>query len=240
VKDGRVGAILVAAGRSTRMGFDKLRAPLGDRPVLAWSLAALTASPAVERVVLVVAPDRHVGAGDGSQHRNADADDLLAHVDAHATIAIIVGGERRRDSVAAGLVALDGYDWAVVHDGARPFLTECLIHAGLEAARVTGAAIAAVPVRDTIKQVRGEAVIATLPRSELWAVQTPQVFRADLLRQALDSTDEDVTDEAALVERIGGTVRVYRGDERNLKITTPADLDLARALIALGEPSAPT
>lgn len=240
MKDGRVGAILVAAGRSTRMGFDKLRAPLGDRPALGWSLAALTASRAIERVVLVVPSERYAGADGGSKRRNADVDDLLGHVDPKAAIALVVGGERRRDSVAAGLVALDGYDWVVVHDGARPFLTECLIRAGLDAARLTGAAIAAVPVRDTIKQVRGEAVIATLPRSELWAVQTPQVFRADLLREALDSTDEDVTDEAALVERIGGTVRVYRGDERNLKITTPADLDLARALIALGLPSATT
>ena len=214
----RVGAILVAAGRSTRMGFDKLWADLGGRPVVAWSLATLPASGVVDNLAFVVAEDRLGGAG------------LLIY-EHDFPMATIVGGERRRDSVAAGLSVSGDCGWVIVHDAARPFVSGEVVRRGLEAARENGAAIAAVPARDTIKRVRGSDVLETLPRSELWTVQTPQVFRANLLREALDSTDEDVTDEAALVERLGATVRVFEGDERNFKITTPADLELARALV---------
>jgi 2-C-methyl-D-erythritol 4-phosphate cytidylyltransferase len=213
----RVGTVLVAAGRSSRMGFDKLWAPLGGRPVLAWSLDKLTT---LDRVVLVVAP-KHVD----RTHR------LVGRLGLSATV--VEGGERRRDSVGAGVDALGDCEWLLVHDAARPFLTPRLVLDGLDAARATGAAVAAVPARDTIKRVADSDVVETLPRSELWAVQTPQIFRRDLLVRALASTDEDVTDEAALVERLGVTVRVYPGDELNFKITTPADLDLARALLQL-------
>ena len=214
----RVGAVIVAAGRSTRMGFDKLWTTLGDRPVLAWSLAVLAGSALVDRLALVVAADRI-----------DDARRLLAGPAIPTTV--VLGGERRRDSVAAGADALGDCEWVAVHDGARPFLTPDLVGRGLAAARETGAAVAAVPVRDTIKRVLGSEVVETLPRAELWAVQTPQVFRRDILRAALAASAEDVTDEATLVERIGGAVRIFRGDAANLKITTPEDLDLARALI---------
>jgi 2-C-methyl-D-erythritol 4-phosphate cytidylyltransferase len=214
----RVGAVLVAAGRSTRMGFDKLWAELANRPVVDWSLQAIAASRAVDRLVLVVA-----------RERLADAALLIAPYELPAMA--VPGGERRRDSVAAGVGVLADCGWVLVHDGARPFLTPELVRRGLDAARGTGAAVAAVPVRDTIKRVRGSTVVRTLPRAELWAVQTPQVFRKDLLRDALGASDEDVTDEATLVERRGGTVRVFPGDGANLKITMPEDLELARALI---------
>ena len=214
----RVGAVLVAAGRSTRMGFDKLWAELENRPVVDWSLQAIAASCAVDRLVLVVA-----------RERLADAALLIAPYELPAMA--VPGGERRRDSVAAGVRVLADCRWVLVHDGARPFLTPELVRRGLDAARGTGAAVAAVPVRDTIKRVRGSVVVQTLARAELWAVQTPQVFRRDLLRDALGASDEDVTDEATLVERCGGAVRVFPGDGSNLKITMPEDLELARALI---------
>jgi 2-C-methyl-D-erythritol 4-phosphate cytidylyltransferase len=214
----RVGAVLVAAGRSTRMGFDKLWAVLENRPVVDWSLQAIAASRAVDRLVLVVA-----------RERLADAAVLIAPYELPAMA--VPGGERRRDSVAAGVGVLADCGWVLVHDGARPFLTPELVRRGLDAARGTGAAVAAVPVRDTIKRVRGSVVVQTLARAELWAVQTPQVFRRDLLRDALGASDEDVTDEATLVERRGGTVHVFPGDGSNLKITMPEDLELARALI---------
>jgi 2-C-methyl-D-erythritol 4-phosphate cytidylyltransferase len=214
----RVGAVLVAAGRSTRMGFDKLWAELANRPVVDWSLQAIAASRAVDRLVLVVA-----------RERLADAALLIAPYELPAMA--VPGGERRRDSVAAGVGVLADCGWVLVHDGARPFLTPELVRRGLDAARGTGAAVAAVPVRDTIKRVRGSVVVQTLARAELWAVQTPQVFRRDLLRDALGASDEDVTDEATLVERCGGTVHVFPGDGSNLKITMPEDLELARALI---------
>jgi len=215
-----VGAILVAAGRSTRMGFDKVWAKLGDGYVLAWSLHALAESGRVDRLALVVAPGRVLAARD-----------LAGQVS--LPVAIVEGGERRRDSVARGLEALDDCDWIVVHDAARPLLSASLVSAGLAAARSTGAAVAALPVSDTIKRVRDLAVVETLARAELWAVQTPEVFRRDLLSAALRASDDDVTDEATLLEAQGAEVRVFGGEHTNLKITTPDDLELARALVQL-------
>jgi 2-C-methyl-D-erythritol 4-phosphate cytidylyltransferase len=135
--------------------------------------------------------------------------------------------------VAAGLAALDDCPWLLVHDAARPFVTEVVVERGLEAVRPTGACVAGVPARDTIKRVQGQTVVETPPRDQLWVVQTPQVFRRDLVLAALAATDDDATDEAGLVERLGGEVRVYQGDPLNLKITTPEDLELARAVLAL-------
>jgi 2-C-methyl-D-erythritol 4-phosphate cytidylyltransferase len=120
----------------------------------------------------------------------------------------------------------------VVHDAARPFISADLVARGLAAAQATGAAVAALPSTDTIKRVVGGVVVETLQREELWNVQTPQVFRSELLRVALDLPDRDITDEATLVERMGGRVQVFPGSDANWKITTPAHLDLARALIA--------
>ncbi len=214
----RVGAVLVAAGRSTRMGLDKLWAQLGGRPVLTWSLDSLAASGALDGLALVV-----------SRERVTEALRLLGRPG--LPLMVVAGGERRRDSVAAGVDALVDHDWVLVHDAARPFVDRDLILRGLDAARETGAAVAGVPVRDTIKRVVGRDVIETLRREELWAVQTPQVFRRDLLSAALASSDEDVTDEAALVERMGNTVRVFPGEIANFKITTREDLSVARGLL---------
>jgi 2-C-methyl-D-erythritol 4-phosphate cytidylyltransferase len=219
-----VGAILVAAGRSTRMGFDKLWADLGGRPVLAWSLATLATSPSVDRLVVVTVDDRL-----------DDAWGLVGRtVPARLRGRTVRGGERRRDSVTAGLAALDGCHWVLIHDAARPFLSETVIARGLTEVQTTGACVAALPARDTIKRVGPDLVVReTPPREELWTVQTPQLFRRDLVVEALAATDDDATDEAALVERIGGTVRVFEGDTNCFKITTPDDLEIARALLSL-------
>lgn len=219
-----VGAILVAAGRSTRMGFDKLWADLGGKPVLAWSLSTLAACHALDRLVVVASEDRY------------DETWRLAGrmVPARLRPKAVRGGERRRDSVAAGLDALDGCSWVLIHDAARPFLTDRLIVRGLAEVSQTGACVAALPARDTIKRVDpGRNVLETPPRDQLWTVQTPQLFRIDLLLQALAATDDDATDEATLVERIGGTVRVFEGEVKSFKITTPDDLEIARALLSL-------
>ena len=214
--------MLAAAGRSTRMGFDKLLADLGDRPVLAWSAAVLAASGSVDRLVVIAAAERL-----------AELRDVLAlYVPSAFAWDVVPGGERRRDSVEAGVRALDDCAWVVVHDGARPFLTPDLVMRGLAAAGA-GAAIAALPVRDTIKRVEGDLVVETPPRASLWAVQTPQVFRRALLLRGLAATPDDVTDEAMLMERIGVAVRVFEGLDTNFKITTPHDLDVARALLPL-------
>lgn len=218
-----VGAILVAAGRSSRMGFDKLWADLGGRPVLAWSLATLAACHALDRLVVVTNDERE--------------DQTWRMVGGLAPARLrtrtVLGGARRRDSVAAGLAALDDCAWALIHDAARPFITDRLIVRGLSEVSQTGACVAALPARDTIKRVDASRnVLETPPREQLWTVQTPQLFRIELLQRALAATDEDATDEAALVERIGGTVRVFEGEVKGFKITTPDDLEIARALLA--------
>ena len=224
IGDEPVGAILVAAGRSTRMGFDKLWADLGGRPVLAWSLSVLGSCPALDRLVVVTSPE----------HQD-DAWRLVGRtVPARLRGRAVSGGDRRRDSVAAGLAALHGCTWVLVHDAARPFLTQATIARGLDEVTTTGACVAALPARDTIKRVRPDrTVVETPPRDELWTVQTPQLFRRDLVLDALAAIDDDATDEAALIERIGGTVTVFEGDGMCFKITTPDDLEIARALLAL-------
>jgi 2-C-methyl-D-erythritol 4-phosphate cytidylyltransferase len=218
-----VGAILVAAGRSTRMGFDKLWADLGGKPVLAWSLSTLAGCMALDRLVIVTGADRQ-----------DETWRLVGRtVPARLRARTVLGGERRRDSVASGLAALDDCTWVVVHDAARPFLSEAVIARGLFEVTATGACVAALPARDTIKRVDlDRTVLETPPREQLWTVQTPQLFRRDLVLEALAASDDDATDEAALIERHGGTVRVFEGETTAFKITTPDDLEIARALLA--------
>jgi 2-C-methyl-D-erythritol 4-phosphate cytidylyltransferase len=214
----QLGLVVVAAGRGERLGQDKAWARLGDRPVVARALAAL-AVPPVERVALVVAADR---LGDGR---------ALA-VDLALPTIVVAGGARRQDSVRHGLLALGPCTWVAVHDAARPFATPALLRRTWAAAQRTGAAVAAVPVVDTIKRVVDGLVVETLPRAELWAVQTPQVFRAALLARAHHEDSADATDDAALVERHGVAVVVAEGAYDNIKITTPADLERAAWLWA--------
>ena len=212
------GAIVVAAGASRRMGFDKLWTELAGKMVLTYSLEQLVACGLIPTVALVVAADRL-----------AQACCLTAAFGQRVTVC--VGGALRRDSVAAGLAGLPDCEWVLIHDAARPFLTADLIARGLDAAQETGAAVAAVPARDTLKRVVGGIVVETPPRAQFWQVQTPQIFRRDLLSAALRLPDEDVTDEATLVERLGGQVRVFRRRRDNWKITTPADLAIRRGAI---------
>ena len=220
-----VGAVLVGAGASRRMGFDKLWCLLSGQPVIKYGLEVDATSRRIDRVALVVASER---LGEARALAETVGDSVVA----------CVGAAQRRASVACGLALLNDCAWIVVHDAARPFLTEELIGRGLEAARESGAAVAALPVRDTIKRVANGLVLETLARSQIWSVQTPQVFRADLLRCALQRPDQDVTDEATLVERMGGQVHVFPGSDANIKITMPSDLELAEAWLALGRQAA--
>ena len=144
---------------------------------------------------------------------------------------VVAGGPRRRDSVAAGLAASQA-PWLAIHDAARALVPPELFQRGLEAAQATGAAVPGLPLKDTIKRVTDSLVVDTPSRAEHVAVQTPQIFRRDLLERALALTDEDVTDEAALVEQLGVRVAVFAGDERAFKVTTPLDLALARTLLS--------
>ena len=221
-KKEKIAAVIVAAGESSRMGdIDKLFVPLGGEPLLLRTTRAFQQCEKIDQIVVVVSG----GNRDKCRH-------LTTGDDWHKVSDICLGGPRRQDSVAYGLGRLKKCDWVVIHDGARPFVTRELIEDGLEAARETGAAIAAVPVTDTIKMSGDDNIVmGTPPRENFWAVQTPQVFRYEIITEAHKKAEGDVTDDASLVERLGHKVKIYPGSYDNLKITTPADLALAMVLV---------
>ena len=201
-------------------GVDKIFAPLAGRPLIAWTLDAFQECDAVHRVVLVL-----------SRANLERGWALLAQGCWPKVAFLLAGGRRRQDSVRAGLSALEGCRWAIIHDGARPFVTGELIEEGLKEARISGAAVAAVRAKDTVKAVDSKGVVLkTLPREDLWLVQTPQVFDYELIRQAHRLTGQHVTDDAMLVERQGRQVRVYPGSYENIKVTTSEDLAVAEFL----------
>jgi len=223
----RAAAIIVAAGSSSRMGGrDKLWIPLANRITLARAIDVFDASPLIESIILVL-----------NSERIADARALCQHEHWSKVAAIVPGGPRRQDSVRLGLDTLATVapmtDWVMIHDGARPLVTPTILEAGLKAAQECSAAIAAVAVKDTIKQVRQGLIHATLDRSELWAIQTPQVFSFQLILSAHHSplAQKDVTDDAALLERLGKSVAIFPGSHTNIKITTQEDILIAEALI---------
>jgi len=220
-KSQKVGAIIVAAGRGERMGgIDKIFTPLGGTSVLERVAAVFNDSPYIDHFVIVL-----------TQDNLARGKHLLADKNLTKLVKIVPGGVRRQDSVEAGLNALPLCQWVVIHDGARPLVTSKLIAEVLEAAQESGAAIAAVPVVDTIKSAGEDNYVkSTLDRSHLWAVQTPQVFRFDIIKEGYAKASGDVTDDAALVEALGIRVKLYMGAYDNIKLTTPADLALAEVL----------
>ena len=222
----KVGAIIAAAGESRRMnGIDKVFAPLGGKPVLSRVLAAFDGCDFINHIVVVV-----------SENNVEKCRELIAGKKRSRPIEVCAGGKRRQDSVAAGLARLDECDWVVIHDGARPLVTKELIERGLEAAQETGAAVAAVPVTDTIKVAGDDRIVRqTPPRQNLWAVQTPQVFRPGIISKAYQKAAGEVTDDASLVERLGNKVKLYMGSYDNIKITNSDDLLIAEALLERGK-----
>lgn len=218
-----LGVVVVAAGRSTRMGgADKTFAEVHGAPLIVHTLRRLARSDAVAGIALVVAGDAV-----------ARARDMVAEHGIAKIAAVCAGGERRQDSVYAGLLALGDCRWVAVHDGARPAVTGDVLARALAAAQRWPAAVAAVPVKDTIKVVGPDDVVTDTPeRATLWAAQTPQVFDYGLLMQAHRSAASDYTDDAAMVEALGHPVRIFRGSYENLKVTTPEDLVLVTHLLA--------
>ena len=220
-------AILLAAGRSRRMGGeDKVWAGLGGRPLLAAPLARLATAPEIGAIAVVAPPGRHEAVA-------ALAAELGLGGGARPEARLAAGGERRRDSVAAGLRALPDARWVLVHDAARPLAGPALAARVLAAARETGAAVPGLPVADTIKEVGDDGLVRGTPdRASLRAIQTPQAFDAALLRRAHAEVEGDAPDDAWLVERLGAPVRVVEGDPLAFKVTTAADLARLRALLA--------
>ncbi len=204
---------------------NKVFLPLAGQAVLARSVAAVAACPEIGSLIVVVAP------GEETQ-----AAELLAPCGLTIPWQVVAGGRERQHSVANALAAVpDAAELVLIHDGARPLIDIAAVAAAIAAAREHGAAGVAVPVKDTIKAVdESGCIVATPDRSTLWAIQTPQVFAAPLLRRAYAAAERDgvlATDDAALVERLGHKVKIVPGSYRNLKITTPEDLTVARALL---------
>jgi 2-C-methyl-D-erythritol 4-phosphate cytidylyltransferase len=197
---------------------------LGGRPALSYVLDAFEQCQAVSQIIVVV-----------NKANVKKCRELIAGGDYLKPIEVCAGGRRRQDSVAAGLNELKDCDWVVIHDGARPLVTKELIERGLAAAKETGAAVAAVPVTDTIKTAGEDRVVLETPlRQNLWAVQTPQVFGYDLILKAYQKAKDEVTDDASLVEALGNRVKLYMGAYDNIKITTANDLLVAEALLKHG------
>jgi 2-C-methyl-D-erythritol 4-phosphate cytidylyltransferase len=228
-------AIIVAAGSSQRMGFDKLFADLGGRPVLAWSVSAFQECAAIDAMVIVARPEKEPALRE-----------LAERWQWTKLRAILAGGAQRHLSVWNGLQTVAGWTagaapgqetFVAVQDGARPLVTPGMISRCLEAAKVGGAACCAAPVSDTLKRADGEGRISgSVDRANLWAMQTPQIFRlADLQRAYQNVLDAGltVTDEASALERMQQPVTLVHSGDFNWKITYPEDLDLARHLLAM-------
>jgi 2-C-methyl-D-erythritol 4-phosphate cytidylyltransferase/2-C-methyl-D-erythritol 2,4-cyclodiphosphate synthase len=231
----QIAAIIAAGGSGQRLGAagPKQFLDVGGRPLLDYSVAAFLRSSRVRQVVVAVPPDV--------------AANPPAFLRSRPRVSVVAGGARRQDSVALAFAVLDAdVDIVVVHDAARPFVTEALIARTVDAAAAHGAAIAAVRAHDTVKQAAPGAaggwpvVQATLPRDTIYLAQTPQAFRRDVLAMAIDAgrSGAEATDEALLAERAGFRVHLVDGDAGNMKVTTPDDMDMARLRLDAGPAAA--
>jgi len=222
----KVGAIIAAAGFGRRMKADRPKQllALNGIPIIIHTIRKFDISRVIDYII-VTAPRESV----------IEVSELIKSAEFQKPVIVVQGGERRQDSVASGLNHLQpGTDIVAVHDGVRPFVSTDDIENAVRQAERTGAAVLAVPIVDTVKQVEKDIIDSTLTREHLVLAQTPQVFRTEILKQAFDRATKDEyygTDESSLVERLGHPVAIVRGSERNIKITRPSDLSLARAFL---------
>ena len=221
------GAVIVAAGSASRMGgIDKIMEPLEGEPLVMHSVRAFQNCDAIKEIVVVTRQDLIVPI-------------MSLCADLPKVKAVVAGGSSRPESVSAGLNALsEKIKLAAIHDGARPLITWQVIDRTVRAANSYGAAAPGIPVKDTIKIVTGGVVKETPDRKNLYAIQTPQVFDIALLRAALKKAKDDgaeITDDCSAVERMGMSVKIVEGDERNLKVTTPIDLRVAKLFLEDGK-----
>lgn len=220
----RCTAVVPAAGSSTRMGEDKILMPLCDVPVLLRTLRALEDCPEIMEIIVVTRADQVVTVGQ-----------LCKDAALKKVRKVVVGGATRTDSVLAGVREADPKSQLIaIHDAARPLVTAQVVMRAIRAAATYGAAAPAVPVKDTIKVAAGGTVESTPDRSQLFAVQTPQVFEHGLILGALEKAvadGETLTDDCAAVERLGMAVKLTEGSYENLKLTTPEDAAAAKAIL---------
>ena len=218
-----VGAIILAAGISNRMqGRDKMWIELLGQPLIKYSLNALNNCKKITQIVLVMS-ESNIDLGQNLVTKNKF----------HKVSHVCGGGKRRQDSVRLGLEKIASEsDWIIVHDAARPCIDNEIIDRALNTATTNIAATAAVPVKDTIKVAEDNLIVKkTLPRKQLWSVQTPQIFKQEILYQAHRNNNRNVTDDAAMVEMSGNPVRIFLGSYNNIKVTTPEDIPLAETIL---------
>jgi 2-C-methyl-D-erythritol 4-phosphate cytidylyltransferase len=230
----KVNAVIVSAGKGHRFmdGKKKQFLPLAGKPVLARTLDPFERCPLVNTVVLVV----------GQEDLGFCLREIVEKYGYRKVSRVVPGGESRQESVRHGMDAVpEDVEIVVIHDGVRPFVTQKMIEESIRSAMRFKAVVLGTPVKETIKTVNPEGkVLKTLDRGSLWQIQTPQVFHAKLIRDALNKATEDGfmgTDDASLVERLGVEVHVLPGDYTNIKITTPEDLLLASLLLQAKSPS---
>jgi 2-C-methyl-D-erythritol 4-phosphate cytidylyltransferase len=220
LNENNTAAIIVAAGNSRRMGHDKIFSDIGGKPLIARVIDTCQQSSEISEIILVF----------NSNNINAGKE-LCSRMNWTKVTDVCTGGDRRQDSVQQGLNRITQCEWVLIQDGARPFITTEMITRGIKAAAETGAAIAAVPVNDTIKQAdNNQIVVQTLERNSLWAIQTPQIYRFDIISEAYKNIKDDVTDDAAMVEKLGYKVKIFLGSYNNIKITTQEDMIMAEII----------
>lgn len=228
-----LSAVVVAAGRSQRMGFDKILTPLAGQPLLQHTIERLQDSPLISEIIVVVRPDTE-----------AQVREVLSQASERGTLRYTHGGAERQDSVRNGLAVVDpACEYVLIHDAARPFVKPRLVERVAQAAYVTGAAVCGAPSADTLKHAEADGVVIhTVDRTTVWAVQTPQIFRKELLERAYDKVVAGggvVTDDTAAVEQLGEPVQIVHFRGLNVKVTTPADWRMAEAYLMCGEPDTP-
>ena len=226
----RVTAVIPAAGSGIRMGLEEAKQylELDGKPLLARTLRTFQECHLVDSIIIVV-PEKDV---------DYCLQQIVQRYQLSKVYKVISGGERRQDSVRNGIEAVaDNSRWVLIHDGVRPFVSIELIEKVIKAARRFRAVITGLPVTETIKQAGSKGnVLRTIERRDLWLMQTPQIFRREDIhlahQEALKRGWTEATDDALLVEKIGISVKIIEGEERNIKITTPHDLQVARFLLS--------
>lgn len=222
----KLGVIIASAGQSKRLGHNKVLMNLGNKPVLLYSLEKFFSIQELSEIVIVIRAQDEM-----------DIRDILSKAGYKSSkIKIVQGGKERQDSVYIGIKSLTDSDIVAVHDGARPFVSLELILKLIKEIETHPAVIPALPVKETIKAVKNGYVESTPDRRFLWSVQTPQVFRYDVLIKAYEKAYSDNfygTDDSSLVERLGYKVKVVEGEYTNMKITTKEDLLLAHRYLEL-------
>ena len=225
-------AIVLAAGQGKRMNssVQKQFLEIGGKPLLYYSLRCFQESPLIRDVILVT----------GEDMISYCQTEIVSRYDFTKVRKVVAGGRERYDSVYRGLLACTDCDYVLIHDGARPFITEEILQRGMEGVRETGACVIGMPSKDTVKLLDPSGFVADTPnRSMVWTIQTPQIFSYKLIRGAHESIRQKdmsaITDDAMVVEQeTGANIRLVEGSYRNLKITTPEDLDIAEIFLKKG------